>query len=48
MDTKTAVAYCIGFLSQSMDKSKEDVVMMLLMEALVARGLMTPNKEEKK
>lgn len=46
--TDEAIAGCVSMLSQLLDKSKDDVVKMLLIEALTARALMIQKEEETK
>ena len=40
MKTPVAVAIAINYIAQSENKTKEEVVIMLLVEALKARGVM--------
>lgn len=42
LTTDEAISHAISFLSQTLNKSKEDVVRLLLIEALTARKLMKP------
>ncbi len=45
---EVAVARAINYISIQENKTKEEVVMMLLIEALTARGIMHPLPKEKK
>ncbi len=48
MTTMMAVVRAINYISQREEKTVKEVVLILLVEALTARGMMTPmNKETK-
>ena len=47
MNTPTAVARAINYISVTENKTKEEVVILLLIEALTARGIMHPLTEQK-
>lgn len=49
MDTKVAIAKCVDYICQLEKKTTEEVIVILLIEALTARGMMHPlTKENKK
>ena len=48
MDTKTAMAYAIDYIAKKEGKTEKEMIMILLIEALTARGILHPMPKEDK